>query len=44
MISQRLIGMQGKSDRLRIRRKSDLEIKLKLSAAEPAKELILKSS
>lgn len=35
--------MQGKSDRLHIRRKSDLEINLKLSAAEVAKELILKS-
>jgi len=43
MISQRLVGMQGKSDRLHIRRKSDLEINLKLSAAEAAKELILKS-
>lgn len=35
--------MRGKSDRLQIRGKSELEINLKLSAAEAAKGLILTS-
>lgn len=39
MISQRLIGMRGKSGRLQIKGKSELEMDLKLSAAEAAKGL-----